>query len=141
MNKIQLVLVALMVAVITNISYAQPFFPALENRSAAEKEQMDKRLAISLSSTNNGVVESALAVTAMIKLDLPLDEFPMVRDRIAYLAAHSSKPMIRYRACLVEAVLTNPEMFRDVVGYQYTNPSTLFGALAGKTTKTLLSSD
>jgi hypothetical protein len=89
---------------------------------------------------NNGIVESALAVVTMIKLDLPADEFPMIRDEIDYLAAHSTTPMIRYRACLAEAVFDNPAMFKEAAARQYSDPEELFSALADRKTKPLLSS-
>jgi hypothetical protein len=140
MNKKQMVLAALMIGAITNLSQAQNFYPVLKNFSAADKERMDKSFAHSLSFTNSGLVESALAVVTMIKLDLPADEFPMIRNKIDYLAAHGSTPMIRYRACLAGAVFDNPTMFKEVAARQYSDPSAFFSALDDRTTEPFLSS-
>ncbi len=76
----------------------------------------------------------------MMKLDLPADEFPMIRDKIDYLAAHGATPMIRYRACLAGAVFANPAMFKEEAAHQYSDPDAFFSALADRTTKPLLSS-
>ncbi|MGA3288187.1 MAG: hypothetical protein ABSD46_12255 [Bacteroidota bacterium] len=140
MNKKQMVLAALMIGAITNLSQAQTFYPVLKNSSAAEKERLDKNYALSLNSPNNGTVESALAVVTMIKLDLPADEFPMIRDKIDYLAAHSTTPMIRYRACLAGAVFAHPAMFTEEAAHQYSDSEAFFSALADRKTKPLLSS-
>lgn len=140
MNKKHMVLAALMIFAITSLSQAQTFYPVLKNFSAADKERLDKVYAVSLSSNQNGLVGSALAVVTMMKLDIPADEFPMIRDRIEYLAAHSSKPMIRYRACLAEAVFANPAMFKEVAAHQYSDTDEFFSALADNKAKPLLSS-
>ncbi len=50
MNKKQMVLAALMIFAITNLSQAQTFFPVLKNYSAADKERLDKIYATGLSS-------------------------------------------------------------------------------------------
>lgn len=140
MNTKQMMLAALMIGATINLSQAQSFYPVLKNFSAAEKERMDKIYAVSLSSTHSHLVESALTIVTMMKLDLPADEFPMVSDKITYLAAHSEVPMIRYRACLAEAVFAHPELFKEIVVSRYNDPEELFSALAGGTTKTILSS-
>ena len=75
MNKKQMVLVVLMLGAITTLSHAQTFFPVLKNFSAADKERVDKGYAFALSADNIGLNESALAVVAMVKLDLPAENF------------------------------------------------------------------
>jgi hypothetical protein len=139
MNKKQMVLAALMVAVITNLSQAQTFYPVLQNFSAAEKERMDKSYAISLNFTYNGIVESALAVVTMVKLDVPADEFPMIKDKIDDLTVNGATPVIRYKAYLAKAVFANPAMFKEEAAHQYSNPDAFFSAMAERMTKTLLS--
>jgi hypothetical protein len=113
----------------------------LKNLSAAQKELMDKNFAHSLSFTNDGIIESALAVVTMIKLDLPADEFPMIKNKIEYLADHCTKPMIRYRACLARAVFDNPAKFKKEAAYQYSDADAFFNALDNNTINPLLSSD
>jgi hypothetical protein len=139
MNKKQLVLVALMIVGITGLLQAQSFFPALKNFSATEKERLDNAYAISLSSENNGTVEAALAVVAMIKLDVPTDEFPKIRENIEYLKNHGATPMIRYRAFLAGAVFDNPAKFKGEFVEQYADSNDFFSSLDNSTNKPLLS--
>jgi hypothetical protein len=140
MNKKQMVMAALMLAAGTSLSQAQTFYPVLKNYSAADKERMDKSFANSLSFTNNGLVASALVIVTMIKLDLPEDEFPLIRDKINYLAAHGATPLIRYRACLAGAVFDNPELYKEAAERQSSDPSAFFSALDHRTSDSILSS-
>jgi hypothetical protein len=140
MNKKQMVLAALMIGALTNLSQAQNFFPVLKNFSAADKERLDKSYAVSLSDDNIGLNESALAVVAMVKLDLPTEEFSMIKGEIDRLVTNGATPVIRYKAYLTKAVFANPAMFKDVAAHQYTNRDVFFSAIAEKMTKTLLSS-
>jgi hypothetical protein len=140
MNKKQMVLAALMVGAITTLSQAQTFFPVLKNFSAAGKERIDKNYAFALRVDNDGINESALAVVAMVKLDLPADEFSMIKGEIDLLVTNGATPMIRYRAYLVKAVFANPAMFKEEAARQYSDRDEFFSALAGKMAKVLLSS-
>ena len=140
MNKKQMVLAALMVGAITTLSQAQTFFPVLKNFSAADKERIDKNYAVAMSMVNDGINESALAVVAMVKLDLPADEFSMIKGEIDLLVTNGATPMIRYRAYLVKAVFANPAMFKEEAEHQYSDRDAFFSAIAERLTKTLLSS-
>jgi hypothetical protein len=138
MNKKQIGLIALMIFAIAGILQAQSLFPELKNLTVAEREKLDKVYTISLNSQNKGVVEAALAVVTMIKLDVPEAEFPMIREQIEYLINHSDTPMIRYRASLAGAVFDNPEMFKDESVHLYSDPADLFSALDNASNKPLL---
>jgi hypothetical protein len=140
MNKKQLVLAALMIGALTNLSQAQTFFPVLKNYTAAQKERLDKSYAFDLRTDHNGVNESALAFVTMAKLDLPADEFPRIKEEIDYLVTHGATPVIRYKAYLAEAVFANPAMFQEEAARKYSDRDVFFSALAGKMTKVLLSS-
>ena len=140
MNKKQMVLAALMIGAITTLSQAQTFFPVLKNFSAADKERIDKNYAVAMSMVNDGINESALAVVAMVKLDLPADEFSMIKGEIDRLVTNGATPMIRYRAYLVKAVFANPAMFKEEATHQYSDRDAFFSAIAERLTKTLLSS-
>ena len=140
MNKKQVILAALMVGAITGLSHAQTFFPVLKNFSAADKERVDKGYAFALSADNIGLNESALAVVAMVKLDLPAEKFSMIKKEIDRLVTKGATPVIRYKAYLVGAVFANPAMFKEEGSRQYDDRDVLFSALAGRMTKVLLSS-
>ena len=140
MNKKQMVLAALMIGAISTFSQAQTFYPADQKFTPAQKERVDKNYAYTLSFTNDGLIESALAVVTMVKLDLPADEFSEIKDKIDRLATKGETPVIRYKAYLAEAVFTNPAMFKEEAERQYSDSDAFFTALAGRMTKTLLSS-
>ena len=140
MNKKQMVLAAMMIFAIANLSQAQTFYPALKKYSPADKERLEKTYVAALRSGHNGFIEAALAIVTMMKLDLPADEFPMIRNEIDYLAAHSTTPIIRYRACLAGAVFDNPAMFIVEAVQQYSDSDAFFNALENRTTNPLLSS-
>jgi hypothetical protein len=139
MNKKQMVLAALLVAAGANLSQAQQFYPVLQKYTPADKERMEKNFVYSLSFTNDGIVESALALVTMMKLDLPADEFPRIMEKIDNLVVYGTTPVIRYKAYLAEAVFANPSMFKEEAAHRYSDPDTFFSALAGRITKTLLS--
>jgi hypothetical protein len=140
MNKKQMILAAMMLFAATNLSYAQFFFPVLGKYTPAEKERMDKLFAISLNSGNRGVVESALAIATMIKMDLPTDELPMIRAKIENLSNSSRVPAIRYKACFAKAVFANPAKFKQEVVRQYNDSDEFFSAMDGTFNQTMLSS-
>jgi hypothetical protein len=141
MKTKHVVLTALMICAITGLLQAQTFYPVLKNSSAAYKERLDKCYAISLSYDNNGLVESALAIVTMMKLDVPGDEFSRIKDEIDDLAVDGATPVIRFKAYLADAVFANPAMFKEEAARRYDDPDALFSALAERLTKTLLSSN
>jgi hypothetical protein len=139
MNKKQVMLAVLMVCAAITLTQAQLFYPVLKNISTDEKERLEKSYATSLSFSNAGTVESALAIVTMIKLDLPVEEFSIMRDEVRRLAVNGATPVIRYKAYLAEAVFANPAMFKEEAARRYSEPDELFSALAQRITKTLLS--
>jgi hypothetical protein len=140
MNKKQIVLAVLIICAIANLSQAQTFFPALKNFSSADKARVDKIYSDCLNSNNNGIIEGTLSIVTMMKLDVPSDEFPKIKDQIDDLAVDGATPVVRYKAYLAGAVFANPAMFKEEAAHQYSNPETFFSALAERMTKTLLSS-
>jgi hypothetical protein len=141
MNKKQMVLAALMIFATANLSQAQTFYPVLKKFSTAEKERVDKVYAAALSSGHNGLIESALAVVTKVKLDLPADKFPMIKNEIENLVADGGTPVIRSKALLASIVFANPAIFKKEAAHQYSDPNALFNALADRTTETILSSN
>ena len=133
------ILAAVMIVAITGLVQAQTFYPVLKTFSAADIGRMDKIYAISLHQMNDGLVESVLAIITKVKMDLPAENLPAIRDAINDLANHASSPMIRYRASLVGAVFANPERYRDEATDRYNDPEAFFNSLAETRAKTLSS--
>ncbi|MGD0338931.1 MAG: hypothetical protein ABSB78_09095 [Bacteroidota bacterium] len=141
MKTKHLVLVALLGLATTGILQAQFFYPVLKNYSAADMKRLDKAYASSLSYPNNNIVEAALALVTMIKLDVPANKFSLIEDKIGDLVIKGETPVIRFKAYLAEMVFTDPDMFREEAVRHYENTDALFSALAERITKTLLSSN
>jgi hypothetical protein len=135
MNKKQMILAALMIVVITGLSQAQTFYPALKGYSAEAKEQMDLAYASLLKSQNNHYIENALATVTMIQLDLPADKFPMIQNRIDTIAAHAATPTIQYRASLAKAVFANTAFFKEEAACHYKTTDAFFSAVAERAVK------
>lgn len=141
MNKKHLVLAALMIFAMSSLLQAQYFYPVLKKYTASGKERVDRAYADCLSTRHNGIVEEALAIVTMMKLDLPADEFPRIKGEIDDLAAYGATPVIRYKAYLAEAVFADPAIFKEEASHQYGDRDALFRALADRIAKTLLTSN
>ena len=139
MKKKQVILAAIMILAAVNLSHAQFFFPSLAKFSPAKKECIERNYAADLSSECTGIVESALAVVTMVKLDLPADELPILKEKIENLVITGATPVIRYKAYLAGTVFTNPTMFKRESLRSYSNPDEFFNALAGTLSQTLFS--
>jgi hypothetical protein len=85
-----------------------------------------------LSSTNNGVVESALAHVAMIKLTKPDCEMGSVKACVSSIERKGSTEEVRYKAWVVKTLMDNPELFAGIAKAGYKEPDALFAALASK---------
>jgi hypothetical protein len=118
---------------------AQPYYPELQKYSAKDKKKIDRAYADALKAPNDGVVQTALAIVTLLKMDLPEDDFPRIQKEVQYLKAHGSTPGIRYRACLVEAVFYSPEMFKEVPTRHYSDPDVFFDAFVERMSQPLLS--
>jgi hypothetical protein len=140
MNNKQILLAAIILLAATNLSEAQSFFPSLGKFSPVKKESLDRNYTVDLESQNEGIVESALAIVTMIKLDLPSEKFPMIREQIESLVSSGATPVIRYKAYLAGTVFTDPPMFKQVTMNNYRDYDEFFHAVAGKLSQTLLSS-
>ena len=82
-----------------------------------------------LRSGNTGVVESALAHVAMIKLTIPACDMAPVKGTITAVERRGSTRELRYKAWIVRTLIDNPEEFAGVATTGYTEPDALFGAL------------
>ncbi len=134
------VLAALMIVAIAAALQAQTFYPRLKNFSAAKKERMDNVYAKCLSSENAGIVQDALAIVTMMKLDTPGDEYPKIKNQLDDLASSSDVPTVRYKAYLAGAVFANPSFFEEETRRLYNDPDSFFRALAERLIKTFLTS-
>lgn len=100
----------------------------------------EKRYSNCLKSANDGVVESALAHVAMLKLMNPENDFALVASAVDMVAGKNLSPEIRYKAYLVSNVLHNPELFSGDARTSYESPDELFSVLASRMSALIASS-
>lgn len=97
-----------------------------------------KTYATLLNSDNDGVVASAIAHLALIKIDMPDVELDGVRAKIADLVESGRTPAIRYKAYLASIVFQTPEMFRGGSKVGSTVSDTFFREIASRAQTSLL---
>ncbi len=85
-----------------------------------------------LSSTNTGVVESALAHAAMITLTMPACDMTSVRGSVTAIETKGGTEEVRYKAWVVGTLMDNPKLFVGIAKAGYEEPDALFAALAGR---------
>lgn len=132
-------LAAVIIMTSVTVLQAQPYYPELRNYSSKGMKQLDRGYAEALKSPNDGVVQTALAIVTILKMDLPNEDFPLVQEEVGYLKTHASTPVIRYKASLVEAVFTSPEMFKEVPTHRYSDPEVFFDAFVERMAKPTIS--
>lgn len=110
----------------------RPYFPDIVAIQKADYSTAEGSYASCLKSDNGGVVESALAHIAMLKLMYPVREFNILAKAVAALAASDASPEIRYKAYLVKSLLNDPKQFASEARTDYASPDALFGALAAR---------
>ena len=140
MKHKQFIFTAMMMLAAITISPSQGFFPVLRSYSQGQKERLDKVYAIALASKNKQIVESALAIVTMMKLDLPNESFPLVSTKIEELKSSVESPSIRYKAFLAGAVFSDPAKFQSLSKRPVESMDDFFASLDGTGTTTILSS-
>ncbi len=86
----------------------------------------------SLKSENEGVMESALAHVAMLRLAAPATESNALRVKVREIARKSSSNELRYKAYLVAKVIEYPEIFRGIELQEHGSADALFAAIANR---------
>jgi hypothetical protein len=92
----------------------------------------------SLASTNEGVVQSAIANVAKFRLVCPGRDLRDLQAKISDLAAHGMTPAIRYRAYLASFVFDQPGFLSMESTTDYRDDAELFTAIANRLQKTLI---
>lgn len=108
------------------------YFSAGTETPSRDLRHIERLYARCLHSDNDGVVESALAHTAMLKLMNPSAEFAVALPDVETVANINGSAEIRYKAYLVATLLRTPGLFTQVATTGYSSPDDLFAALAGR---------
>lgn len=114
------------------------YFSCYESHQKVDVDKAVKMYWASLHSANDGVVESALAHVAMMRICLRDREFPSLRDQIKFLAESGRTREIRYRAYLAGLVFDSPELFAVDRDALYADGDELFRAIGTRLQATLI---
>jgi hypothetical protein len=91
-----------------------------------------------LASWNDGVVESAIAMSVRMKWALPSAQLEPLRRALAGVAADGKTASIRYKAYLAGLVYDAPPMFTDEGARRYAWDEDLFSAISDRARQALL---
>jgi hypothetical protein len=118
----------------TSLGSAQEvkYFSDLRYHQKANLEKAVDHFTECLKSSNEGVVESALAHIARMKLYLPERRFDSLAERICLLSTEGPTPRIRYEAYLVCSLFTTTALFSAESRMEFNDPGELFTALSRK---------
>lgn len=94
-----------------------------------------------LKSDNPGVVGSALAYVAYLKLHAPECDFSILKPEINRLALFGSTPSLRYRAYLTGLLLDSPSVFATESVRNAADGDELFQGLSAILQKSLMGSN
>ena len=132
--KTYTVLVALMTlaAASTARSNEPGYFSSTASYSHTNIAKAERGYMACLATANDGVVESALAHVAMMKLAMPDGDYRTLESRVAEVARTAASPETRYKAFLTEMVLKDAKIFEGVATSGYESADGLFGALASR---------
>lgn len=91
-----------------------------------------------LDSENDGVVESAIAHLAKMKLAVPSAHCLKAERRLEALAANGRTATIRYKAYLAASIFSDPGLFASERKGEYNDGDELLAAIAGRLEESLL---
>ncbi len=127
-------IVALMLAAAG--AFAQPAAPACfahpSSYATLDVARAGRAYAAALASENSGVVESALAQTAMMTLAAPGSTTRDLRRAVGRVAQSAASRELRYKAYVVGRVMDDPALFAGLENGEYGDPDALFGAASAR---------
>ncbi|MBI5472479.1 MAG: hypothetical protein HY961_09060 [Ignavibacteriae bacterium] len=115
-----------------DVNKEYPYFPTAAQYRCADLQRVSVQYLAALSSENQGVVESALAHVAMMKVMLPTCNLKRLKSKVDEMATGASSLEVRYKAFLVKAVFEEPEMFDEIAYARYDNADQWLGAIASR---------
>jgi hypothetical protein len=125
-------IVFLAVLAVSTGANAQSYFSDVVAIQTTNLSTAEKQYAACLRMENDGVVESALAHVAMLKLMYPVKELATVAREVRNLMKNNASAEIRYKAYVVNHLISNPKLFASEARTTYESPDELFGALAAR---------
>jgi hypothetical protein len=140
MKTYRLAAIALTLLVLGTAS-GQTYFADRECYEKANLDRGEKNFEANLKSSNEGVLESSLALIGRIKLYHPDRPMEKIEKEIYQLSISGPTDRIRYKAYLVYKVFNNPSMFATESKTDYTDSDQMFTALAMRLQNSYLSAN
>ena len=113
------------------------YFPSAPKYQCMDFQKASAQYLTALSSENAGVVESALAHVAMMKVMLPACNFKQLKAKVEEMAISAGSIETRYKAFLVKSVLDEPEMFNRIAYARYDSAEEWLGAISSRMGQTV----
>lgn len=118
----------------------RPYFPAAEKYQNLDVRSLERSFVSALGSTNDGVVESAIAHVARLKMQVPSASMERVKAALGCLSVNGRTAGIRYRAYLAGLVFDDPGLFAKDAMQNFAGSEEFFTALSGRLQNELLGS-
>ena len=115
-----------------------PYFPAPERYQHINVKSLERSFIFALDSDNNGVVESAIAHVARLKIEVPSARMERVKAVLGNLSVNGRTVGIRYRAYLAGLVFDDPALFAEAGVRNFDTSEQFFTALSGRLQNALL---
>ncbi len=97
-----------------------------------------KNYEAALNSSNDGVVESAIAHVTFMRIDLPKTDLKKIEATLTNLAEAGRTPVIRYKAYLASIVFESPSTFANALKTDAVESDQFFSVIASEVQRTLL---
>ncbi len=105
------------------------YFCRAESYKTIDLSKANRNYARCLRSDNDGIVESALAHVAYMRLVLPGADLRDVRKTVESIANSDRTPVVRYKAYLASMVFVSPDLFRQAPDIPFANGDEFFAAV------------
>ncbi|MCK5573494.1 MAG: hypothetical protein KAJ12_12070 [Bacteroidetes bacterium] len=117
---------------------ARPYFSDSASHARADMARAVGKYKPCLECGHSGVIESALAHLAWMKIMRPEADLSAMRESLDQLSVAGATPAIRYKAYLTFLVVDDPSMFAEIRNGMYNGSDELFAAISKTLRKNLL---
>ena len=123
---------------ISPVSQERPCISSTAHYATANLAQAKKNFLWTLQSDNDGVVESALAHVAQMRILVPNEDMRDIEVALAQLSNNGRTPVIRYKGYLATQVFASPALFARAAAVDYASGDDFFAAVALRLQQTML---
>jgi len=122
----------------TGDARSQPYFSDSASHARTDLASVVGKYKLCLTCGNEGVIGSALAHIAWMKIMKPDADLAAVREDLNQLAVAGTTPVVRYKAYLTFLVFDNPGMFARLKAGRYEDSDEFYAEVANTLRASLL---